>query len=165
MLYPLSILSIFLLLLIHLTHGHDTHQHHSHPPSSSHNLPKDTISFSTRAHWIRRANLALHEIESPCPFGAFGTAIVNHTDLSDGPEGKLVCIGVNDVKSGNPTLHGEVQAINNCSKIFVASKEEGGRGLSGEEAGEAWKDLSLYTNGEPCPMVSSFLLCEKSGFG
>lgn len=66
-------------------------------------------------------------------------------------------MGVNDVKSGNPILHGETQAINNCSRIFVAKKEEGGMGLTGKEAGEAWKDLSLYTNGEPCPMVSSYI--------
>lgn len=155
MLYPLSILSIFLLLLIHLTNGHETQDHDHHSYSKPAKLPKDTIPPSTRAHWIRRANLALHEIESPCPFGAFGSVIVNHTDVSEGPEGKLLCIGVNNVKSGNPILHGETQAINNCSRMFVAGREEGGLGLSGKEAGEAWRGLSLYTNGEPCPMVSS----------
>ena len=58
---------------------------------------------------MRRANAAVDEIEkSPCLFNAFGTAIVNHTDTSEGPEGKLVCLGVNHVmRSGNPTVHGE----------------------------------------------------------
>lgn len=146
MLYPLSLLSILLLFLIHLTSAHE------------HNHDSPEISSSTRKHWIRRANLALHELASPCPFGAFGTAIVNHTDLSTGPHGKLVCLGVNDVASGNPTIHGEVAAINNCSSLFRASKEDGGFGMSGQEAGLAWRDLSLYTNGEPCPMVLCLFL-------
>ena len=57
---------------------------------------------------MRRAISALSELESPCPFAAFGTVIVNHTDTSAGPRGKLVCMGVNqNSQSGNPTLHGK----------------------------------------------------------
>lgn len=100
MLYPLSILSLVLLALIHLTHGHD--QKHIHPPHPS---VKDTVPFETRAYWMRRAISALSELESPCPFAVFGTVIVNHTDTSDS-KGKLVCMGVNrTVQSGNPTMH------------------------------------------------------------
>lgn len=55
---------------------------------------------------MRRAISALADHGSPCPFEAFGTVIVNHTDTSSDPNGRLICIGVNDVNSGNPTLHG-----------------------------------------------------------
>lgn len=66
----------------------------------------DSIPFSTRAYWMRRANSALAELASPCPFAAFGTVIVNHTDRSG--LGELVCMGVNAMREqGNPTLHGD----------------------------------------------------------
>lgn len=140
-------LKSLLILLIPLTSVHGRHSHST--------TTDTTISEETRAHWMRTANAALSQIRSPCPFGAFGTAIVNHTDHSSpsGALGRLMCLGVNDVASGNPVLHGEVAAINNCTSIFRASRSEGGLGLSGSEAGMAWRDLSLYTNGEPCPMV------------
>jgi hypothetical protein len=65
----------------------------------------DPIPFSTRAYWMRRANSVLAELLSPCPFAAFGTVVVNHTD-TDGL-GELVCIGLNAMwEYGNPTLHG-----------------------------------------------------------
>lgn len=116
-------------------------------PSSQHTSPQ--ISHSTRAHWVRHANAALPSLSSPCPFMAFSTAIVNHSDTSVSPHGQLICLGVNDVlDSGNPTLHGEVAAINNCTEIL--KQREGWRG---EDVGKAWRELSLYTNGEPCPMV------------
>jgi hypothetical protein len=103
MLYLLSILSLVLLALIHLTNGHD--QKHVHP---KHTSSIDNVSFETRAYWMRRAISALSELESPCPFAAFGTVIVNHTDTSVDPKGKLVCMGVNqNSQSGNPTLHGK----------------------------------------------------------
>lgn len=101
MLYPISILGVILLALIHITHGKIENlqsEYASHRP---------TVSFDIRAYWMRRAIAALAELESPCPFAAFGTVIVNHTDISSGPHGKLVCIGVNqNAKTGNPTLHG-----------------------------------------------------------
>lgn len=100
MLYPLSILSLFLLVLIHLTHGHE----HARNRDS---FSLDTVTFATRAHWMRRANQAVAEFSSPCFFKAFGSVVVNHTDLSSGPEGKLVCTGVNDAQAtGDPTIHG-----------------------------------------------------------
>ena len=71
-------------------------------------LSINNIPFATRVHWMRRANEALGELSgSPCPFAAFGTVIVNHTN-SDGL-GELVCMGVNENSlTGNPSLHGEV---------------------------------------------------------
>lgn len=54
---------------------------------------------------------------------------------------------------------GEIAAINNCSTILTDPNGE--YKLSPQEALEALKQLSLYTNGEPCPMVTrpkSFLI-------
>ncbi|KAK0609173.1 hypothetical protein DIS24_g12433 [Lasiodiplodia hormozganensis] len=65
------------------------------------------IPFGTRAHWMRRARAALADLGSPCPFAAFGTAIVNHTATTADGLGELVCIGANaNSKTGNPTMHG-----------------------------------------------------------
>lgn len=108
MLYPLSILSLLLLFLIHLTHGSSSHQKHIH--ASQHHLTQETdeITFETRAYWMRKANSALTELASPCPFAAFGTVIVNHTATTpESPHGKLICYSVNqNIEEGNPTLHG-----------------------------------------------------------
>ncbi|KAJ5895621.1 Cytidine and deoxycytidylate deaminase zinc-binding region [Penicillium taxi] len=68
-------------------------------------LTINNIPFTTRAHWMRLANAALKISGSPCPFAAFGTVIVNHTDTSG--LGELVCMGTNqNMATGNPTLHG-----------------------------------------------------------
>jgi hypothetical protein len=101
MLYPLSILALVLLALIHTTHGNGDGQISATPHSS------DAIPYETRVYWMRRAISALAELDSPCPFAAFGSVVVNHTDTSD-PKGKLVCMGVNQAAHvGNPTLHGQ----------------------------------------------------------
>lgn len=71
-------------------------------PLSQPTLSINGIAFSTRAHWMRAANLAL---DAPCPFAAFGSVIVNHT--SDSELGELICSGANaNSVTGNPTLHG-----------------------------------------------------------
>ena len=70
-------------------------------------LDEDPIPLSTRAHWMRKANEALKLLDSPCPFQAFGTVIVNHTAHTADGLGTLVCMGINQiVQTGNPTLHG-----------------------------------------------------------
>jgi hypothetical protein len=70
----------------------------------------DYIPFSTRVYWMRQANAVLAELSSPCPFGAFGTVIVNHTDTKG--LGNVVCIGINSLfQIGNPTLHGTLPGI------------------------------------------------------
>jgi hypothetical protein len=67
-----------------------------------------------------------------------------------------ICAGVNGVTEwGNPTLHGEIAAINNCSRMFQEEAATGGEtgvreGLGG---GQVWKDLTIYSTAEPCPMV------------
>ncbi|KAF2164416.1 hypothetical protein M409DRAFT_31452, partial [Zasmidium cellare ATCC 36951] len=110
------------------------------------------IPFDVRAYWMRRANQALSDLVSPCPFGAFGTVIVNHTDTSG--MGELVCIGANNISAtGNPTLHGEIAAINNCTNILT--DPDGPYNLTASEAQDAFASLSLYTNAESCPMCAS----------
>jgi len=107
---------------------------------------------------MRTAIGALHSLVSPCPFEAYGAAIVNHTASE---AGELVCIGANAIiKEGNPTLHGEVAAINNCTAILRDPK--GPYKLSAAEVTEAWKGLSLYTTAEACPMCSAAI--RWSGF-
>ncbi|KAK4227174.1 cytidine deaminase-like protein [Podospora fimiseda] len=107
------------------------------------------ISYQTRAYWMRQANLALVH---PCPFGAFGSVIVNHTARNG--LGELVCTGRNAVRVGaNPVMHGETAAITNCSQILTSP--DGPYRLSPSKALAAFADLSLYTNAEPCPMCAS----------
>ncbi|XP_037043680.1 guanine deaminase-like [Bradysia coprophila] len=115
------------------------------------NVTHDSIPLSTRFYWMRVANRALAEHGSPCPFAAFATVIVNHTANARGDE---VCVGVNQMSTtGNPSAHGEMVAINNCTDILTA--KDGRYRLSPEEALNAFSQLSLYTNAESCPMCAS----------
>ncbi|KAI8316856.1 hypothetical protein K4K61_000140 [Colletotrichum sp. SAR11_59] len=108
----------------------------------------DGVDASTRAYWMRQANLAL---PNPCPFAAFGAVVVNHTA---GGLGELVCTGANNNQgSGNPTLHGEMVAINNCSAIFT--DPQGRYNMTPADALLAFSNLTLYTNAESCPMCAS----------
>jgi tRNA(Arg) A34 adenosine deaminase TadA len=72
--------------------------------------------------------------------------IVNHT----AEPAETVCTGVNaKFDMGDPTQHGEIVAIQNCSRILRE------RGYTPEETLAAFGGLSLYTNAEACPMVSA----------
>jgi len=103
---------------------------------------------------MHQANIALSLLSSPCPVAPFGSVIVNHSDTSSSPHGELICIGINQAhETGNQGLHGEISAINNCSRILT--DPEGKYRYSPGEAAETWKELSLYTNAEPCPMCAS----------
>jgi len=122
---------------------------HKNQVTLSHEQP--SIDLHTREHWMRVAVEALHELKSPCPFEAFGAVVVNHTS---GGIGEAICIGVNTISDdGNPTLHGEVAAINNCTSVL--RDPQGPYKLSPEETSAAWKQLSLYTTAEACPMCAS----------
>jgi tRNA(Arg) A34 adenosine deaminase TadA len=55
--------------------------------------------------------------------------------------------------AGNPTLHGEMVAIGNCTDILT--DPNGPYALSPTEASAAWADFTLYTNAESCPMCAS----------
>lgn len=87
-------------------HAH-AHEHArrslSQMPLSASTLRINGIDASTRAYWMRQANRALAHA---CPFAAFGTVIVNHTDDTSGL-GRLVCTGANaNSVTGNPAMHG-----------------------------------------------------------
>ncbi|KAI9742919.1 MAG: hypothetical protein M1818_003648 [Claussenomyces sp. TS43310] len=144
-----------------LTLAHEPHQYQSPLNSDQYlktaanesRLTVNSIPLSTRQHWMREANRALLALSGPCPFAAFGSVIVNHTDQT-GELGTLICIGANaNSQTGDPTKHGEMAAISNCSKVLT--DPEGRYRLSPPEALRALQDLSLYTNAESCPMCTS----------
>lgn len=116
----------------------------------------DETPLHIHEHWMRYANTLYAELtpsHTPCPFNAFAAVVVNHSvRTSEHPLGRPICTGVNGVTEwGNPTLHGEIAAINNCSKIFKEEEMVGlNEGLGGEKV---WRDLTIYSTAEPCPMV------------
>jgi hypothetical protein len=96
--------TLYFALAFSLAQGH---QHAIRSDASTQApLSINGIPPSTRAHWMRKANSALQDVHGdPCPFGAFGAAIVNHTAPG---LGELVCIGANSNRqTGDPTLHGK----------------------------------------------------------
>ncbi|KAI0662938.1 cytidine deaminase-like protein [Cubamyces menziesii] len=141
------------------------HQHHRHAFSPSlesivalPTLSINSVPIAVREGWMRRANAALAELASPCTFSAFASVIVNHT-ASDA--GELVCIGVNsNVNTGDPILHGEIAAIQNCTAVLT--DPAGPYKFTPKQAQAAFADLSLYTNAESCPMCASAI--RWSGF-
>lgn len=140
------------LLATASAHGPFQHSGISHRDVSGQKPTVNGIPYSSRTHWMRTANSALGASGSPCPFAAFGTAIVNHT--SNSGLGELICTGVNqNSATGNPTLHREIVAISNCTSILT--DPNGPYKLSPSEASSAWADLTLYTNAESCPMCAS----------
>jgi len=131
-------------------HGHHRRDETQAPVLATPGLTINSIPYSTRVYWMRRANEALSELASPCPFAAFGTVIVNHT--SPTALGDEICIGANSNSLlGNPTLHGEIAAINNCSLELQGPRFN----MTPAEALNAVKSFTLYTNAESCPMCAS----------
>ncbi|KAI1764361.1 cytidine deaminase-like protein [Hypoxylon sp. FL1150] len=148
-------LSLFHIALFSSFHGAVlSHEHHLHSRADQSIIGDSTLAingvpFSTRAYWMRQANIALGD---PCPYAAFGTVIVNHTGTSE--LGELVCTGANNSSStGNPTVHGEMSAINNCTSVLT--DPSGPYKLSPTDALSAFASLTLYTNAESCPMCAS----------
>ena len=70
------------------------------------------------------------------PFYPFGAVIIGAADRA------VLAQGVNNRKT-NPTLHGEIVAIND----YVA-----------RHGNQGWTDGILYTTGEPCPMCMSTIV-------
>lgn len=139
------VIALFLVYFVHSTS--------SCVSSSTMNVTNNKIPFSTRAYWMRRANTLLSELVSPCPVYPYAAVVVNHTANR---LGELVCTGVNQVgTAGNPSWHGEMVAINNCSAILTDKK--GRYRLSPDDAISAFFELSIYSNAESCPMVSHLL--------
>lgn len=94
----------------------------------------------TPAHRLPRAELARHERYMAMaagearrnPQAPFGAVVVNRNT------GEVVCRGVN-ASHEDPTLHGEIAAINACAA---------------RDPEPPWADLALYTSAEPCPMCA-----------
>ncbi|KAK0726511.1 cytidine deaminase-like protein [Apiosordaria backusii] len=144
MLAPILLFILTVKACIH-SPAHTVTTSSSTPPKCNNN----TIPLSTREHWIHKSNtLSLNN--HPCPFAPFGTAIVNHT--TSNPHGDLICTGSNQNSlTGNPTLHGEIAAINNCSSIFLSPRYN----MTPAESLAAFQHLSIYTNAESCPMCAA----------
>ncbi|KAH9894159.1 cytidine deaminase-like protein [Cubamyces lactineus] len=137
--------------------GHHQHLHRhafSLPLESVVALPTlsiNSVPIAVREGWMRRANAAVVELASPCTFSPFASVIVNHTASV---AGELVCIGVNsNVNTGDPVLHGEIAAIQNCTAVMT--DPSGPYKFTPKQAQAAFADLSLYTNAESCPMCAS----------
>ncbi|KAH9853871.1 cytidine deaminase-like protein [Lenzites betulinus] len=153
-------LTLALLLGSSCVSGAAVHAHahlHVHPRAPLQDVlaaPTLTINGvppSVRETWMRRANAALAEAGPPCPFGAFASVVVNHTASV---AGELVCSGVNAARNtGDPTLHGEIVAIQNCTAVLT--DPAGAHRLTPAQAQAAFADLTLYTNAESCPMCAS----------
>ncbi|EGC39171.1 hypothetical protein DICPUDRAFT_86189 [Dictyostelium purpureum] len=70
----------------------------------------------------------------------FGSSIVHKN-------GTTVCYGVNESHQYNdPTLHGEMVVMHNCSKLFGITN---------------YSNYTLYTTGESCPMCQSAAMWNK----
>jgi tRNA(Arg) A34 adenosine deaminase TadA len=116
-----------------------------HPEFQS-GLSINQVPAADREHWMRVATHSIYAppVSHPCPQAPFGTAIVNTTS------NELICAIANRVGStGDPTQHGEITAIQHCTNVLQR------KGLTPQEILAAWKDLSLYTNAEPCTMCLS----------
>lgn len=91
--------------------GHNGHLHAvDNSAANQHQLSIGGIPYSTRAHWMRKANAALLDVTgSNCPFGAFGSVIVDHTIPGSDGLGELVCMSANSNRqTGDPTMHGKL---------------------------------------------------------
>lgn len=75
------------------------------------------------------------ELAQENPKAPFGCVLVDQLT------GKVVATGINQ-SSTNPTLHGEIAAINNYS----------------QRTNTAWRQLTLYTTAEPCCMCQGAIL-------
>lgn len=92
-----------------LAHSGHLYKHDSGAISQQ-QLSINGVPYRTRAFWMRKANAALLEVAgSNCPFGAFGSVIVNHTVAGPDGLGEMVCMGANSNRqTGDPTMHGKL---------------------------------------------------------
>jgi tRNA(adenine34) deaminase len=91
-------------------------------------------SIPAKTHEIAMRAAIKEAMKNPgYPFGAV---------ITNANSGLILAAGVNTSRI-NPTFHGEIVCMNN----YVA--------LHGNKN---WKDLILYTTGEPCPMCMSALI-------
>src|SRR5215470_5348242 len=106
-------------------------------PASATTLDLDAIPLAAHEAAMRLAITAA----KANPFYPFGAVIIGAADRA------VLAQGVNNSKT-NPTLHGEIVAIND----YVA-----------RHGNQGWADGILYTTGEPCPMCMSAIVCTGIG--
>ncbi|OWZ51918.1 hypothetical protein J007_02090 [Cryptococcus neoformans] len=107
----------------------------------------DNVPYEVDLHWMRKSI----EVMPPCHFNAYGSVIVNASN------NELLCSGYNSqLAIGDPTEHGEVNAIRNCVKKYTEL------GWTPAQITEIWPQSWIYTTAEPCPMCGSTIL--QSGF-
>ncbi|KAK4046252.1 hypothetical protein OIV83_006231 [Microbotryomycetes sp. JL201] len=114
------------------------------------NLAINNIPAADREYYMAIANDAVREINGDaCSIAPFGSVVVEHK--ADGTD-EIVCVAANQVGViGDPSMHGEMSAIRACTEVLK------NRGLSPQEMLLAWRNYTMYTNGEPCPMCASAL--------
>jgi len=104
--------------------------------ASSPTLDLDAIPLTAHEAAMRLAITAA----KANPLYPFGAVIIGAADRA------VLAQGVNNSKT-NPTLHGEIVAIND----YVA-----------RHGNQGWADGILYTTGEPCPMCMSAIVWTAS---
>jgi len=77
------------------------------------------------------------------PAHPFGAVIVDHI------ANRILCTGVNNAQN-LWILHGEMSAMINCSEMYPSPT-----GSDNKNPGLNWKNLTLYTTGESCPMCAA----------
>lgn len=157
MFFTSQITGLSALLFSH-SRAHSAQQQHPFMQPNDGILPQSSTwtppSEPVRQFWMIEALSALKALtSSPCPHEPFGTVIVNHTSSNPSDIGDVICIGANDIRSGNPTLHGEIAAINNCTAVLT--DPFGHWKLTSSELSQAWSHFTLYTTAEPCAMCAS----------
>ncbi|BEJ12653.1 hypothetical protein CspHIS471_0211130 [Cutaneotrichosporon sp. HIS471] len=107
----------------------------------------EDVALEVDLKWMRAAIDAM----PPCHFNAYGSVIVNATS------NEILCQGYNSqLQLGDPTEHGEVNAIRNCVRRFSSL------GWTPLEIAEIWPQSWIYTTAEPCPMCGTTIL--QAGF-
>lgn len=97
-----------------------------------------TCSYATTKKTDNEYMRMAVEIAKHNPKAPFGALIV------DNKTGEVLCEGLNDTAlTHNPTHHGEIVAINNCAKNHPNMN---------------WKNTTLYTTAEPCPMCQGAIV-------
>ena len=102
---------------------------------SSASAPAIDLNAIALAEHERAMRLAIAAAKAN-PFYPFGAVIIGAADRA------VLAEGVNNSRA-NPTLHGEIVAINN----YVS-----------RHANQGWSEGILYTTGEPCPMCMSAIV-------
>jgi tRNA(Arg) A34 adenosine deaminase TadA len=110
------------------------------------------VSVECRQLWMRKTIVVeMNGQNTLCPRGAFGAIIVNHTAIGPYSDSQgLNCGAIEAWNDGtrayvnDPTAHSEINAIQHLSAqhpgTFIAFNKP------------FWAPLSMYTNGESCPM-------------